>query len=85
MSKIKGEFTTDLEDIDAVEVEYDFDEDGHIEITSVMKRIIYGQWLDLEYALNESATDTVMGRCIEHMPEAKAEHDEYLRDREAGL
>ena len=86
MSKISGEFKTDLENIDQVEVEYEFDEDGHIEITSVDKKTASnGQWLYLIEELNESTMDSIMERCIEHMPEAKAEYYEYLRDREAGL
>ena len=85
MSKITAEFITDLENIDQVEVEYNFDEDGHIEITSVDKKTIYGQWHFLIDELNDHTMDSIMERCIEHMPEAQAEHDEYLRDREAGL
>ena len=85
MSKITAEFITDLENIDQVEVEYEFDEDGHIEILDVAKKTLYGQWLFIADELNDHTMDSIMERCIEHMPEAKAEHDEYLRDREAGL
>ena len=85
MSKITAEFITDLENIDQVNVEYEFDEDGHIEITSVDKKTLYGQWMFFIDELNDHTMDSIMERCIEHMPEAKAEHDEYLRDREAGL
>ena len=85
MSKTKGEFTTDLENIDGVEVEYEFDEDGHVEITSVDKKSLYGSWLYLTDDLNDATMDSIMERCIEHMPIARAEEAEYLRDREAGL
>ena len=86
MGKMSGEFKTNLENIDQVEVEYNFDEDGHVEITSVDKKAgDNGQWLYLLDALNESAKDSVMERCIEHMPQAKAEYDECLRERELGL
>ena len=86
MSKTKGEFTTDLENIDGVEVVYEADEDGNVDIISVDKKRENHGWTDLMGVLNASTMASIKERCEEHIPEARAEEDEYLqeqaRDRE---
>ena len=78
----QAEIKTDLENIDGVEVGYTYDEDGHVEVMYVTKSIEHLGCLHLTDGLNAHTMQSLKERCEEHVPEARAEEDEYLRDRE---